>query len=395
MAHMIPDTLLEEDFDPASQEDKVFERLKALPDDYTVFHSIWISSSKEQEIDFLIFHKEKGILCLESKAGQVAYRSKRWYYGNGKEMKHGGPYNQVRGAMYALLDKLHDYEKKHENDSCRNGLSNRCLFQYGVCFPSITRQQFNKIRIPNDANPARTLTDDDLHESKIKQAIDSVFAVENADFGPSRSLDNKGANVLIYEFLCPTFDIVPSPNVERADRERHFLKLLKEQARVLDFLVDQRSAAICGAAGTGKTLVALEKAKQEARNGDQVLFLCFNSFLRDHLKEICKKERCSGTIDVKTIAEYACSVCHTGESDYGRLIRELDTMFDDKAFPYDHVIVDEAQDFGSLGDYQTYDVLESLEMCIRQNETGTFFLFYDRLQMIQAKQLPSVIENAD
>ena len=64
-----------------------------------------------------------------------------------------------------------------------------------------------------------------------------------------------------------------------------FHKLLKEQSAVLNFLDEQRTAVINGAAGTGKTLVAVEKAKRHARRGEKVLFLCFNSQLKDYLSE--------------------------------------------------------------------------------------------------------------
>ena len=46
-------------------------------------------------------------------------------------------------------------------------------------------------------------------------------------------------------------------------------------------------ATIQGAAGTGKTLIALEAAKRFSFKGDKVLFLCFNKLLYEHLKFDC------------------------------------------------------------------------------------------------------------
>ena len=49
-------------------------------------------------------------------------------------------------------------------------------------------------------------------------------------------------------------------------------RLTKEQNSLLDYLEEQRVAAIQGAAGTGKTWLAVEKAQKLAGSG-KVLFL--------------------------------------------------------------------------------------------------------------------------
>lgn len=69
-----------------SLEDIMFEALKKLPDEYMVFHSFKITKVKhgivhESETDFVIFHRGKGILCLEAKAGAVPYRDGKWIMG--------------------------------------------------------------------------------------------------------------------------------------------------------------------------------------------------------------------------------------------------------------------------------------------------------------------------
>jgi len=75
MAHMIPETMLE--FDPQGREDVVFNALKiGLGDDYWVLHSCNVNQTGrdgafyEKEVDFVIYHREKGILCIEVKNGR-------------------------------------------------------------------------------------------------------------------------------------------------------------------------------------------------------------------------------------------------------------------------------------------------------------------------------------
>ena len=53
---------------------------------------------------------------------------------------------------------------------------------------------------------------------------------------------------------------------------------------MLDFLREQKIAAIHGPAGTGKSLLAMEKARMLAQTGQKVLLLCFNEFLLQHLR---------------------------------------------------------------------------------------------------------------
>ena len=67
---------------------------KKLPSDYYVVHS-FKNLLHEGEVDFVIFNRTKGLLCLEAKAGAIKYEGGYWKYSSGCIMKHGGPYNQA------------------------------------------------------------------------------------------------------------------------------------------------------------------------------------------------------------------------------------------------------------------------------------------------------------
>ena len=92
-------------------------------------------------------------------------------------------------------------------------------------------------------------------------------------------------NLLVNNVICPKFHLIKMPSVERGLVEMQFNMLLKEQYNILDFLDEHPTAVINGAAGTGKTMVAVEKARRHSVQGDSVLFLCFNRMLRDHLNQ--------------------------------------------------------------------------------------------------------------
>lgn len=171
-----------------------------------------------------------------------------------------------------------------------------------------------------------------------------------------------------------------------------FHRLLKEQEGLLNYLVEQKSAVINGAAGTGKTMIAVEKATRHAVNGERVLFLCYNVMLRDYLDSEYHHEM----IDYMTIDKFACKIGKTEEPNYQITEERVLDMYISGAFPYRHVIVDEGQDFGRE-EIEEANLLQTIHDAVIDNDEveGTFYVFYDRLQLIQASRIPKYISEAD
>ena len=71
-------------------------------------------------------------------------------------------------------------------------------------------------------------------------------------------------------------------------------------------------------------------------------------------------------------------------------------MFLEGTFPYQHVIIDEGQDFGKE-EIDEVEIIELLRENAIENEerNGTFYLFYDKNQMVQSEKAPKYIEDAD
>ena len=160
----------------------------------------------------------------------------------------------------------------------------------------------------------------------------------------------------------------------------------------MNFLSEQKTAVINGAAGTGKTMIAVEKAQRHAMAGEKVLFLCYNSQLKNYLSENYPHE----SIDYYTISGYACKLCDSTVPKYDKMESILEEMYIYDTFPYMHVIIDEGQDFG-IEDMEEANVVELLKTIIvdRKPETASFYIFYDKLQLVQASQAPKYIDEAD
>lgn len=382
MANMIP--AKPRDFTPASMEGVMFDALASLPDDYYVFHSFKIVSVNdntlyESETDFVIFHPDLGVLCLEAKAGAVRYENGEWMYQSGIIMHNGGPFHQASANKWKLM---HYIERSNLAPILKH-----CKFIHGVWFPAVSDAAVRSMTLPSEADRSLIMAKEAL--SDPEPYLRRMFSIELPN-GKETTLTDLEKRRLIREVLCPRFNVFPAASLDSDLKKMVFHRMLNEQKGILDFLTEQRSAVINGAAGTGKTMIALEKAQRHAADGEKVLFLCYNKKLQEHLAETHP----SDNISYFTIDGFACSICNTPSPDYGKCKLKLEDMYLLGTFPYTHVIIDEGQDFGRE-DIFDGEIIQLMHDIVLEQENGTFYVFYDRLQLIQAEYLPNYITEAE
>lgn len=383
MARMIP-PMGPREFVPASRENYIYDALATLPDDYLVIHSCTIVSTaggeyRENEGDFVVFNPELGILCIESKAGQISCKDGCWYYGDGREMSKSGPYAQARHIVYRIITRF--------GELGLGKLLSSCKVMYAVWFPSLPNHVLRSLDYPTDASYDFTLGLDDLADPEPK--IRSIMSIDVS--AVDGTLSEEDARKVVDKVLCPEFSIVPTNRLRYDLNDIAFARLLDSQARVLNYLAFQRSAAINGAAGTGKTLIAVERAKQVAEQGGRVLFLCYNALLKNELKDRLADY---DNITVYTAAGFACATCDSPEPDFAKLGDKLLELAESGDFRFDHVVIDEAQDFGAA-EIEDVGILPLLHDIVLDRPGGTFYMFYDSRQLVQGTSLPSLILDAD
>lgn len=264
----------------------------------------------------------------------------------------------------------------------------KCKFFHAVWFPSVTNDRLRNMTLPSEGDKTLVLTKEALADPK--EFIDRIYALHL----PS-SVETKLSEIeckrLVREIFCPQFNVFPSASFEADLKKIVFHRLLDEQAGILDFLDEQLTAAVNGAAGTGKTMIAVEKARRHAAAGERVLFLCFNAQLKDFLEENYARD----LVSYYTIAGFACKICNTVKPNYDELREKLEDYYISDSFPYKHVIIDEGQDFGIEAIEET-DIIQLIhDIIVGLDQGGTFYVFYDRLQLIQAKEMPKFIGDLD
>ncbi|MDD7516831.1 nuclease-related domain-containing DEAD/DEAH box helicase [Ruminococcus flavefaciens] len=420
-AHMIPP--VPKDFDIKSDEGVVFNALSKLPDDYYVFHSVVINEVVnrkmiEREIDFVVANQRKGVLCIEAKNGDnIHYTDRTWYYSSNKKMKHGGPYEQAATAKRALRSKM----RYHKNPEVAN-ISFRCKMFHAAWFFGMSQSSFEEKNrqngLPEGVSTDITLFCEDLADPTKK--IESIFSITiphplDEDDAIKNDITSDEFRMLLDSVFCPEFHLIPSPAAKNLMIEEHMNQLLYEQYRLLDFLEDQPTAVINGAAGTGKTMIAVEKARRNSIDDESVLFLCYNRLLCDNLNALHKNNPSKAyrnqfkNVDFMTISRLAKEKVGNFKDFDGLLEWLLDCVDSTDKFKYKHVIIDEGQDFGLIDKQDESDeatdaesnctIIDTLQELVLE-KNGTFYLFYDKYQMIQggskAKyKLPDCINNSD
>lgn len=344
-------------------EKLVLQSLELLPDGYHIFYSFrWIQfdgkyRKQDGEADFIVIHPKKGLVVIEVKRGHVSSQHGNWFYQSGRKMNED-PLEQARKSMYKIVDEIEqrDPTQKLNKYSC-------------VWFPHTYISELPK-QLPLNYDRRQILSFENL--SNPEQSLNNLFNINNID---KNSYEAKN----IVNLISPSFNFIESLSNIVNRNNKIFLMLTNEQIKLLDYLDEQERAVIHGSAGTGKTLIAMQKANRIASANNRVLFLCFNSYLKNELKE----RNNNAFIDVENIHSYAAKLLNTNEvseDDINWILSEQNN----KNFQYDSIIIDEAQDFSE-------NTILYLDRLVRKH----FYLFYDKNQMIQKFEIPKWLEYSE
>jgi len=377
----------------SSAEIKFYESCTSLQGEYHVFHSVgWISrtegGARDGEADFLICHPDRGFLVVEVKGGRIRadYTTGEWSSvdRNGREYKIKDPFRQSMNGKFNVLSKLREHR-----DWARLGLK-KILTGHAAFFPDV-----DDGRALKGPNAPTEIIGDRSDLADLGAWLEQAFDYWSSDDANSWT-DPLGMGVVqlmqrIFARVVQTRSLL-SAQIELEESQR--LRLTNRQIQTLDLLSRQRRVAISGGAGTGKTVLAVEKAKRLADEGFKTLLTCYNVPLASHLKDVCSSQE---NLDVYGFHKLCKLIVDDACRESGRdLIAEAKASFPgldlwDHYFPialayaldivdvrYDAIVVDEGQDFGE-------EYWLPIEMLLLDGNTSPLYIFHDENQDVYTR----------
>lgn len=351
MARMIPPNISDEV--KSTGERQIFDFFKNDPDtkDWVVLHSLGLSQHATRlygEIDFVVFAPELGIFCLEVKSGGVARVKGIWKYTNrfGRTSnKPYGPFDQARDGMFSIKRAI---KEKFGSDSHLN----RLTYGYGVMFPHI-------VFIAEGVDQEQWQIYD--HDSRrrpvsnyIKQLAEYTRAkVEHESwFDPIKSLPTLNDIQQLVSFLRGDFEKLITPQQMIGDIEQQLWQYTDEQCRCLDQLRDNPRCLFQGAAGTGKTMIALESTRRHLFEKQRTLLVCYNVLLGNWLAAQFSPAETNLSVSsfhrfMTKLSTEKTDVSMVDSDDYFKYdlpLMALDAVDRGVIEPFDCLIIDEGQD---------------------------------------------------
>jgi hypothetical protein len=383
---IIPNLTEDQLHDVSSQaEVKLYKALRdGLPDDYVVFFQVgWIlkkekDAARDGETDFLVCHPDYGYLCIEVKGGGIGFNAitNEWFSIDRYQNKHTikNPIEQALKAKYSILSKL------NENFIWRKLSLGKTLRGHALFFPDIT----DTAKLSRPDMPAILIgCKDNLPD--LKKWIDGIFKYWCSDHSHFDPIGKNGIEI-IRKVFGRSFMVSPILSSYLSEIEKKRLVLTNEQMRVLDFLRSHRKAAISGGAGTGKTVLALEKARRLSSEGFKTLLTCYNRQLADNLAQQCldivnldvmsfhqlcykQVEKANAATNRNLIEE--AKLTYPGKDHYNvHLPNALAYSLDILPDRYDAIVCDEGQDFRE-------DFWVPIELILSEYDQSPLYVFFD------------------
>jgi hypothetical protein len=368
MARMIPSIISPEI--KSNAERKIFEWFRDDPntEGWVVLHSLGIANHRTVlygELDFFVIVPKLGVFALEVKGGRISCNEGIWYFTNkyGNTVSRArGPFAQANEGMFSLIDAVKlKFGSRHK-------LSN-LLFSSGVMFPDINfevdgteGEQWQVF----DARDGRAVSN---YIIRLARNSKRKWEEQYGHFPQDKLPDAKDVKELV-AMLRGNFDKVMSIGKKIAYAEEALITLTEEQFRCLDQLEDNPRCLIRGAAGTGKTLIAIEEVKRSVALGQKVAFFCYNSMLASWLRQLFDDVAAEiRPAFVGTIHSWLLQVANTAGAKVRPNTDGL-TKFYQEELPllalealdanpiyYDKIVIDEAQDVLGTDSFDVLDIV--------------------------------------
>ncbi len=335
MARMFPTT------EPTNRAERwVFEALRGgyRTSGWEVFHSIHVPDPDRpgvlREIDFVVTIPDPDycVICLEVKGGSfgIDERTGMWYTAGGATLQ--SPREKVRKDMFALknnfsyLNCFYDKNQQRLPSGDRGQLALECAVAF---------RDMDEPTPPLLSHLAESIWASDVRDQKkLVEKLRDIAEKTSCSFTRNQTQKRKAEEDLVNlrqelepKPVPPPKNRIFSPDLDTLREE--LLVLTNDQLHNLQLVErnPKKCFVIDGAAGTGKTVLALELARQHyEEKGEKVALICSNPYLSSRFERWAKTlpDQKDGTVVTGTLADFS-------------------TFDSKKQEKFDYLIVDEAQ----------------------------------------------------
>ncbi|MCG9479781.1 MAG: NERD domain-containing protein [Actinomycetia bacterium] len=364
-------------------ENLVFDLFKEqTPADWIVLHSLNIPESDQSfgsEIDFLVMAPGLGIFCLEVKGGSICRKDGVWIISDSQGRyyeKTISPLQQAAEGMYNLKGLI----KKRLGP---NSKYYKLFVSYGFIFTG------NEYDIEDAETDAWRIYDRRQMDMPLKDYI-SLLSKRSADiykkhkwFDPVHSFPSRKSVETLKNMLKGDFEKIKIICSRVEEIEHIIARFTDEQYRCLDGLEQGNPRCLFkGAAGTGKTMLALESAKRSAAAGNKTLITCFNKLLAGWLGTQLRLQGFDKGVKAMAFLDYSEEIARDcmppgvkKNNEYYKKdlpLYALEALDGDKFEKFDKIIIDEGQDILSE------EYLDLIDMLLKGGiEEGRWDIFCD------------------
>jgi hypothetical protein len=385
--------------DPATMEhgseaDIARALLKCLPAGYIVMHSLpWVNPARDEldaparegEADFLILHRQHGLLILEVKGGEITLKGRLWYRQVRSDLKPiKDPVRQARRSLWALKSRIAHV--------CGKAIADQTVISVAIAFPHGLFKEQPPPDLPRDA----IITIEDLATIDV-----AVLRAYRAGGGSPKEMTVKDFEA-VRRAIAPEFRVYEPLRLTVDMNAELLARLTRQQLQVLRGFDANPRAIIEGVAGSGKTLLAMQRARSFASSYPAVLLTCFNAELAKWMREQLGQDTIEkgGRVTVLNFHGLAAELCRraginfsVNSNDPGRWWDEiapdllaqaaLDLYGGEQV--YGAIVVDEAQDFSP----SWWDALDYV-----WDNNGPVWAFLDKAQSLRREPVEPPIKGA-
>jgi hypothetical protein len=285
----------------------IFRALEGVLDrpDWVVIHSLTLTDnlfSLHGEADFLVIVPGKGIVVIEAKSPNYAvYEGGDWYLD-----KTPKPDKSPLGQLNKATSAIHRF------------LLNRDVFEdipiaRLLWFTSLSRFQFEN-KTPGDMQffEWELALSEDLYKpvKAIEHVLDAYFKAnkDRRDVTLNRAGFDAAAAKAVSTALLNDFKLFQTSDDRYIERTSNVRRVLAEQVALLDVVETNDHIYLDGAAGTGKSFLLLEAARNAARKGKKCLVTCWNVMMAEELRRELGPRANIDVYDLNTLMLEVCGL---------------------------------------------------------------------------------------